>query len=130
MTELYRNDYMAATLDADLLTLAWRCEEPDDEHAVETVKQLTRALDAHLAASPGIKVNVLVDLVPVKRNYPKAVSTFSAWMLGKRHHVRAGAFATKSLMLRAALSAAALMPGLTAKGFSDAESALRFLRER
>ena len=112
-----------------LLTIAWSREEPSDDNAVETVHQLTRALDDHLRNEPDTRVDVLIDLVVVRRNFPKAISAFSSWMLGKRHHVRAGAFATKSLLLRAALSAASMMPGLTAKGFGDAESARKFLRE-
>lgn len=129
MRDLYRNEYMAATLDETLLTIAWSREEPSDDNAVETVHQLTRALDDHLRNEPDTRVDVLIDLVVVRRNFPKAISAFSSWMLGKRHHVRAGAFATKSLLLRAALSAASMMPGLTAKGFGDAESARKFLRE-
>ncbi len=129
MRDLYRNEYMAATLDGTLLKIAWSREEPSDDNAVQTIQQLTRALDEHLRSEPDIKVDVLIDLVVVKKNYPKAISAFSSWMLGKRHHVRAGAFATKSLLLRAALSAASMMPGLTAKGFGDSDAALKFLRE-
>lgn len=129
MRDLYRNEYMAATLDENLLTLAWSREEPSDDNAVQTVEELTGALDEFLRNEPDTRVDVLIDLVAVRKNYPKAISAFSTWVLGKRHHVRAGAFATKSLLLRAALTAAAMMPGLTVKGFGDAESARKFLRE-
>ena len=62
MRDLYRNEYMAATLDGRLLTIAWSREEPSDDNAVQTIAQLTRALDEHLRSEPDIKVDVLIDL--------------------------------------------------------------------
>ena len=127
MTELYRNDYMTVALDGVRLTLGWTREEPGDDHAVGTADAVKKALDAFLAQHAGEKYAVLVDLTPVKRTFPRAIAAYTTWLLGHRSNIRGGAFVTKSLMLRAGISAAVLVPGLTMKGFSDVDDARKFL---
>ncbi len=135
--ELFRNDYMTASLDDARLALSWQREEPSDDHSVETARKVTAALDALVLeakesdAKSGnaktTKVAVLVDLMVVKRTFPRAIALYTAWLLKNRGHIRGGAFATKSLLLRAAISTAILVPGLTMKGFSDLDDAHAFL---
>jgi len=127
VTELYRNDYMTVTLDGVRLTLGWTREEPGDDHAVKTADAVKKALDDFIAQHPGEKCTVMVDLTPVKRTFPRAIASYTTWLLGHRASIRGGAFVTKSLMLRAGISAAVLVPGLTMKGFSDVEDARKFL---
>ena len=127
MTELYRNDYMTVTLDGVRLTLGWTREEPGDDHAVKTADAVKKSLDAFLGEHAGEKYSVMVDLTPVKRTFPRAIASYTGWLLGHRSSIRGGAFVTKSLMLRAGISAAVLVPGLTMKGFSDLDDAKKFL---
>jgi hypothetical protein len=75
-------------------------------------------------------VLVLVDLMVVKKTFPRATAAYTQWLLGHRARIKAGAFATGSFMLRTAVSAAMLVPGLTMKGFSDLEDAKKFLRSK
>lgn len=126
-TELYRNEYMQTTLDDGRITLHWDREEPNDAHATDTAKAVTAAMDAHLAKDPSIRVSVLVDLLCVKRTFPRATATYTTWLLGHRHAIKGGAFVTKSMLLRASVSATLIVPGLTMKGFSDLDDAKGFL---
>lgn len=126
MQELYRNDYMTATEDNGLVALVWTREEPNDDHAAGTARAVTQAMGDALAKTPGVKYSVLVDLVCVKSNFPRATMTYTQWLLGHRGILKGGAFATKSLLLRAGISTAVLVPGFTMKGYSDAGEARRF----
>jgi len=130
MPELYRNDYMTVTETDGQVTLSWTVEEPNDEHSVGTARAVTKALDKALADNPGIKVLVLVDLMVVKKTFPRATAAYTQWMLGHRAQIKAGAFATGSFILRAAVSSAMLIPGLTMKGFSSLEDAKKFLASK
>ncbi|GAC1553814.1 MAG: hypothetical protein NVS3B10_15430 [Polyangiales bacterium] len=127
MNEIHRTEHMTVRFDAGRMTLAWTREEPDDAHAVETARGVKTALDGWLAEHPTEKIAVLVDLVVVKRNFPRAVAAYTAWLLGHRARITVGAFATKSFLLRAGLTAAVLVPGLTMKGFGDVRDAETFL---
>lgn len=133
--ELYRNDYMTASLASAeeaggaRLVLAWQREEPSDDHSVETARKVAAALDAMVAEPNAAKFAVLVDLMVVKRTFPRAIALYTAWLLKNRAHIRGGAFATKSMLLRAAISTAILVPGLTMKGFSDLDDAKAFLKK-
>lgn len=126
-TELYRNDHMQTTLEGGRITLRWSHEEPNDAHAVETAKAVTAAMDAQLAKDPSARVSVLVDLLVAKKTFPRATATYTAWLLGHRHAIKGGAFVTKSMLLRASVSATLIIPGLTMKGFSDLGDAEAFL---
>ena len=130
MPELYRNDYMTVTETDGQVTLSWTREEPSDEHSVGTAKAVTAALDKALSENPGIKVLVLVDLMVVKKTFPRAIAAYTQWLLGHRAQIKAGAFATGSFILRTAVSGAVIIPGLTMKGFSSLEDARAFLRSR
>ena len=125
--EIYRNDYMTTTVDGDRLTLHWDREEPNDAHAAQTARAVTAAIDAYLGSHAAERVAVLVDLLVVKKTFPRATATYTAWMLGHRARIRGGAFVTKSLILRASVAAALIVPGLTMKGFSDLREAEAFL---
>jgi hypothetical protein len=127
MTELFRTDYLTVTLDGSLLTLGWSREEPSDEHSVATAKQTQAVLDKHLADNPGVRLRVLVDLMVVKKTFPRATAVYTAWLLSHRASVIGGAFATKSMIMRAFLAGAVLVPGITMKGFSDLGDAKKFL---
>lgn len=129
MTELYRNAYMTVVVEADLVSLVWTREEPGDDHAVQTATAVKESLDRHLAAHPTEKWRVLVDLTVVKRTFPRTIASYTGWLLGHRSSIRVGAFATKSFLLRAGLTTAVLVPGLTMKGFSDVGDARAFLRD-
>ena len=129
VTELYRNDYMTVTDERGRLTLAWQREEPDDSHAVATAQAVRQALDAHLDAHEGERWSVLVDLVVVRKSFPRSTASYTAWLLGHRARVKGGAFVTKNILLRAGISAAVIVPGLTMKGFSDLGDAHVFLRK-
>jgi hypothetical protein len=126
-TELYKNAYMTTYLDEGRITLQWNQEEPNDAHATETAKAVTAAMDAQLAQNPGIRVSVLVDLLVAKKTFPRATAAYTAWLLGHRHSIKGGAFVTKSMLLRASVSATLIVPGLTMKGFSDLDDAKAFL---
>jgi hypothetical protein len=129
MQELYRSDYVTVTQDGGLVAMVWGREEPNDDHAVETARAIARVLDDHVAKVPaGTKYSVLVDLVVVKKNFPRATVVYTQWLLGHRNVLKGGAFATKSLLLRAGISAAVLVPGFTMKGFSDGDEARRFAK--
>src|SRR4051794_18035770 len=132
MPELYRNDYMTVTADEpqDWVILSWSREEPSDEHSVGTAKAVTAALDKALVEHPGRKMFVLVDLMVVKKTFPRATAAYTQWLLGHRADIKAGAFATGSFLLRTGVSAAMIVPGLTMKGFSDLEDAKKFLRSK
>lgn len=130
MPELYRNDYMTVTADEGWVILSWSREEPSDEHSVETAKAVQKALEAEMGAHKGEKFLVLVDLTVVKKTFPRATAAYTQWLLGHRDQIKAGAFATKSFMLRTAVSAAMLVPGLTMKGFADLDEAKKFLRSK
>jgi hypothetical protein len=131
MPELYRNDYMTVTETDGQVTLSWNREEPNDEHSVGTAKEVTKALDAALAAlKPDAKVLVLVDLMVVKKTFPRATAAYTQWLVGHRGRIKAGAFATGSFILRTAVSGAMLIPGLTMKGFSNLEDARAFLKSK
>ena len=130
MPELYRNDYMTVTETDGQVTLSWTREEPSDEHSVGTAKQVTAALDKALAENPGIKVLVLVDLRVVKKTFPRATATYTQWLLGHRAQVKAGAFATGSFILRTAVSASMIIPGITMKGFKNLDDARAFLKSK
>lgn len=125
--ELHRDDFMTVTFDAGRVSLSWQREEPNDDHAVATSKTVQAALDRWLDAHPDEKVAVLVDLMVVKKNFPRAIASFTGWLLSHRHRIKVGAFATKSFLLRAGLTTAILVPGLTMKGFGDVDSATKFL---
>ena len=129
MTELYRNDYMTVTEDAGWLTLAWTREEPSDEHSVVTAKAVTKALDAQLDRAVG-KYLVLVDLMVVKKTFPRATAAYTQWLLSHRDRVKAGAFATGAFILRTAVSASMIIPGVTMKGFSNLVDAKAYLRAK
>jgi hypothetical protein len=130
MPELYRNDYMTVTENDGQVTLSWSREEPNDEHSVGTAKEVTKALDGALAANPDAKVLVLVDLMVVKKTFPRATAAYTQWLIGHRARIKAGAFATGSFILRTAVGAAMIIPGLTMKGFSNLEDARAFLRSK
>lgn len=127
--ELYRNDYMTVTEDAGYLTLAWTREEPSDEHSVATAKAVAKALDSQLERAIG-RYLVLVDLMVVKKTFPRATAAYTQWLLGHRDRVKAGAFATGAFFLRTAVSASMLIPGVTMKGFSNIEDAKAYLRSK
>jgi hypothetical protein len=126
-TSLYRSEYLSVDVEGDLVTLAWSHEEPDDAHATETARQVTAVLEQYLGAHPGQPLRVLADLTVVKGSFPRASAAYTGWLLKHRAVVRAGAFATRNLLLRMALKAATLVPGLTMRGFSDAQAARAFL---
>ena len=126
-TELYRNEYMQATIDGDRITLHWDREEPDDAHAIQTARAVTAAIDERRKEHPNERFTVLVDLLVVKKTFPRATATYTAWLLGHRSVLRGGAFATKAMLLRASVAAALIIPGLTMKGFSDLQDAEAFL---
>ncbi len=126
--ELYRNEYMQATLDGDRITLHWDRQEPDDAHAAQTAQAVTAAIDAHQKTLPaGARFSVLVDLLVVSKVFPRATAAYTTWLIGHRGVLRGGAFATKAMLLRASISAAVLIPGFTMKGFSNLEDAEAFL---
>jgi hypothetical protein len=129
MQELYRNDYMTVVEDNGWITLGWTREEPNDEHSVGTSKEVTKALDALLPQASG-KYLILVDLMCVKKTFPRATAAYTQWLLSHRDRIKAGAFATGSFLLRAGVSAAMLIPGLTMKGFSKLEDAKAFLKSK
>lgn len=127
MTELFASEYLTVTVDPrGLVSLVWSKEEPSDEHAVETAKKVTRALTDYAEANPGRKVSALIDLTPVKKNFPRAIAAYASWVTGHRDRLIGGGFATKSLILRASLTAASLIPGVSIKGFGKAEDARAF----
>ncbi|GAC1587622.1 MAG: hypothetical protein NVS3B20_15970 [Polyangiales bacterium] len=126
--DLFHNDFMRLTVDANIITLVWDREEPSDDHSVQTAHLATAALNEYLAKYPSPRPAILVDLTAVKRNFPRATAAYATWLLVHRGAIRGGAFATKSFVLRAGISAAMLVPGLTMKGFSDAASAQAFVR--
>jgi hypothetical protein len=95
-----------------------------------TIKADQAALDKALVEHPGKKVLVLVDLMVVKKTFPRATAAYTQWLLGHRSDIKAGAFATGSFLLRTGVSAAMIVPGLTMKGFSDLEDAKKFLRSK
>jgi len=130
MPELYRNDYMTVTETDGQVILSWSREEPNDEHSVGTAKEVSKALDKALADHPGQKFLVLVDLMVVKKTFPRATAAYTQWLLGHRAQIKAGAFATGSFILRTAVSAAMIIPGLTMKGFSSLDDAKAFLRSK
>ncbi|MGZ3417833.1 MAG: STAS/SEC14 domain-containing protein [Polyangiales bacterium] len=132
MPELYRNDYMTVTADEpkDWVILSWSREEPSDEHSVGTAKAVQVALDKALVDHPNTNVLVLVDLMVVKKTFPRATASYTQWLLSHRSRIKAGAFATGSFLLRTAVSAAMIVPGLTMKGFSDLDDAKKFLRSK
>ena len=130
MTELHRDDYMTVTYDDDnggRVSLSWHREEPDDAHATQTAKTVSKVIDDWMDAHPNDKVAVLVDLMVVKKNFPRAIASYTSWLLSHRSRIRVGAVATKSFLLRAGLTAAVLVPGLTMKGFGDLDGAKKFL---
>jgi hypothetical protein len=127
MTELLRTDYMTATLDGALLTLAWQREEPNDDSSVATAKLVAEALDKLLAEKPQTRVRVLVDLTVVKKTFPRGTAAYTAWLLKRRANVIGGAFVTKSMIMRAFLAGAVLVPGITMKGFGDVADARAFV---
>ena len=128
--ELYRNDYMTVTENDGWLILAWTKEEPDDTHSVGTAKAVAAALDAQIERAAGRKFLVLVDLMCVKKTFPRATAAYTQWLLGHRAHVKAGAFATGGFILRTAVSASMIIPGVTMKGFSTLEDAKSYLRSK
>lgn len=130
MPELYRNDYMTLVEADGQLTLSWSREEPNDEHALGTARAVTKALDDHMHHAQGKKFLVLVDLMVVGKTFPRATAAYTQWMLGHRDKIKAGAFATRSFLLRTAVSAAMIVPGLTMKGFSNLDDAGAFLKSR
>ena len=126
-TELLRTDYLTLTEDGERITLAWHREEPNDDHSVATAEVVKRHLDAFVAAHPGEKRKMLVDLLCVKKTFPRGTAAYTGWLIAHRAQIRGGAFVSKSLLLRAGVSAALLVPGLTMKGFSDLGEANAFL---
>ena len=130
MPELYRNDYMTVTETDGQVTLSWSREEPNDDHSVGTAKEVTKALDKALTDNPDAKVLVLVDLMVVKKTFPRATAAYTQWLVGHRSRIKAGAFATGSFILRTAVSGAMLIPGLTMKGFSNLDDARAFLKSK
>ena len=130
MAEVLRNDYLAVTGEDDFLTLAWHKEEPDDAHATATAETVTGALEGLFAKDRNRRFRVLIDLIAVRKTFPRAIATYATWLVSHKGQIRAGAFATKSMLLRAAVSAAVLIPGLTMKGFSDLDQAKAFVASR
>jgi len=128
MAELFRSDFLTVSQEGDLVTLSWARDEPGDEHAQATARQVVAALDAHLKAHPGLRVRVLADRTRVKGNYPRAITVYTGWMLQHRNAFRAAAFATGNFLLRAGLKVATMVPGTVVKGFDDVEEARRFLQ--
>jgi hypothetical protein len=133
VSELHRDEYMTVTHDeanGGQISLSWHREEPDDTHAAQTAKTVSKVIDDWMKAHPDDKVAVLVDLMVVKKNFPRAIASYTGWLLSHRSHIRVGAFATKSFLLRAGLTAAVLVPGLTMKGFGDLADAKKFLASK
>jgi hypothetical protein len=133
VTELHRDDYMTVTYDeagGGRVSLSWHHEEPDDAHATQTAKTVSKVIDDWMNAHPDDKVAVLVDLMVVKKNFPRAIAAYTGWLLSHRSRIRVGAFATKSFLLRAGLTAAVLVPGLTMKGFGNLDDATKFLSSK
>ena len=130
MEELHRDEYVSVIFDAGRVTMSWAREEPDDDHAVKTSKTVQAAMDKFLDAHPGEKFAVLVDLIAVKKSFPRAIASFTSWLLSHRDRIKVGAFATKSFLLRAGLTTAILVPGVTMKGFGDLDDAKKFLSSR
>ena len=127
MTELFKSEYLTVTVDPrGLVSMVWSAEEPSDDHAVQTAHAVTRALSGYADANPGRKVAAYIDLMPVKKNFPRAIAACAGWVKGHRERLTGAAFATRSLLLRASLSAAALIPGLSVKGFGKADDARRY----
>ena len=112
------------------VSLSWHREEPNDEHATRTAKTVSAVIDKWLDEHATDKVAVLVDLMVVRKNFPRAIASYTGWLLSHRSRIRVGAFATKSFLLRAGLTAAILVPGLTMKGFGDLDDAKKFLSAR
>ena len=127
MTELYKNAYMVTSADADLVSLVWSREEPDDEHAAATAQAITVELSRFADAHPGQRIKFLLDLSVVSRTFPRATAGYASWMLGNRSRIKGVAFCTRSFLLRAGVSAALLVPGLKVKGFKDPDAARVFL---
>lgn len=128
--ELYRNDYMTVREDDGYLILAWTKEEPSDEHSVGTAKHVTAALDKNMERAAGRKFLVLVDLMCVSKTFPRATAAYTQWLLGHRAQVKAGAFATGSFILRTAVSASMIIPGITMKGFKNLDDAKAYLQSK
>ncbi len=126
-TELLRNDYLTLTEDGETIVLGWHREEPDDNHSVATAEVVKKHLDAFVASHPGERRKMLVDLLCVKKTFPRGTASYTGWLISHRALIRGGAFVTKSFLLRAGVSAAVLVPGLTMKGFSDLADANAFL---
>jgi hypothetical protein len=133
VNELHRDDYMTVIYDeagGGSISLSWHREEPDDAHATQTAKTVTKVIGDFMNEHPEGKVAVLVDLMVVKKNFPRAIASYTGWLLSHRHRIRVGAFCTKSFLLRAGLTAAVLVPGLTMKGFGDLGDAKKFLKSK
>lgn len=128
MRELFRDDYLVITEDEGVATLKWLQEEPDDAHAVATAGKVREVIEAELAREPKQSIAVVADLTVVKRTFPRATAAYASLLLAHRDRVLGGAFATKSLLLRTAITAATLIPGTSIKGFSSADDAQRFAR--
>ena len=124
MQELFRNPYMTATLAGDRVTLAWKQQEPDDDHAVATAQAVVKALESAPAPRP---FTVLVDVRPVSRPFPRATGLYARWLVDHRANVRAAAVVASSFLVRTAITAAVVLPGLKVRGFKDEREAEAYL---
>jgi hypothetical protein len=129
MNELYRNDFMSLVEDGETLTFVWQSEEPDDAHATETATHVRHVLEAFAEANRGKRYAVMIDLGPVERIFPRALATYAVSLVGHRASIRRGAFVSRRAVLRAAISSAFLVPGLSMKGFSDPARARAFVAQ-
>ena len=75
----------------------------------QTAKTVSKVIDDWMKAHPDDKVAVLVDLMVVRKNFPRAIAAYTGWLLSHRSHIRVGAFATKSFLLRAGLTAGGIV---------------------
>jgi hypothetical protein len=127
MSELYRNDFMTLAFDGETLSFVWQTEEPDDAHATETARRVNEILSAIAEANRDKRYKVMIDLGPVERIFPRALATYAKCLVGHRASIHRGAFVSRRAVLRAAVSSAFLVPGLSMKGFTDLGEARAFV---
>lgn len=129
MTELYRSEFLTVTTESAVLELRWSKQEPADYYAVVTAKAVVATLDQHFASYPGPPLRVLVDVSAISRPYPRGTACYARWLVDNRQRIqiRAVGIVATSFLVRTALTAAVLVPGLKIKSFSDRGEALAYL---
>jgi hypothetical protein len=94
---------------------------------VQTARDVVKALDAHFATRTGSQVRVLVDVSAVTRPYPRGTAAYARWLVENRARIRLVGIVATSFLVRTALTAAVLVPGLRIKSFSDRAEARAYL---